>query len=222
MAGRFGLASAALAVAGCGATIPEPQHRRIVAEQRAGYEARLFEAERARLACVADAERAREDAQASLASLQLRVQRLERARSPRSGLAPPTGARPLAQAWSPPSDRRPRCARRRRVALGGRSRSPRGSTWGPPGCGPRPAIRWIASRGFLSERATATVAVGVGRPEPATEVSWQEASERARVLVSALQRSGVAPSRLTLAVGGPYLADRVVFDIEERAAGARR
>ena len=205
-------------LAGCGATVPVETHRQTVADQRTKYEQRLFEAERARLRCVTDGEQAATVAETTQTSLQRRIDRLERAAArDRTRRAPRT---PRSAVESAETLRR---------ALDGAdvAATSRGELlWQVP------VARWFddgsyrlrATAGreldrlaeYLAEHPGATVAIRVPYPQPLAldaNDAWRSASERGVVVVTALQRKGIAPVRLTLRIGGGAPDGRILFEI---------
>ena len=212
-------------VTACGASVPTEVHRSALAEQRTAYEARLFDAERARLACITDAERARSDAKAGQNRLELRIQRLERAsRSP--------GERPRAAA-----DRPGRLSKRLARALGAgadvrgredaRWRVPLAAWFDAGSTRLRPLATAALTRlaDLMADQGGLSLTVAVGRPEPGpgpVEIRWHEAGQRGTAVVAALQSLGVVPSRLTLSIGGDGPDGRIVFILRSRGARRRR
>ena len=213
---------------GCGASIPADEHRRMLAEQRANYEQRLLDAEQARVVCRREAGRAEQAAVATVAGLEQRVRRLERAADRVGpGLRAPRGARAgalraalqrILGSEADVSGGAGRAVGRIGVQAWFDSGSTklRGSVAG--------ALDRLAM--FLAGRSDLSVSVRVARSEAfsTAEVvpAWREASERGVAIAGALQAQGVAPARLTLSVGGGGPEQRIVFVLQSNARRRRR
>ena len=222
---------------GCGASVPADVHRTALSQQQAGYEARLFESEQARRQCEAAAAQAAASKSAEIDGLEQRVLRLERAaaRGATRAARPRRGERGRRRGRSP-------IATAVETALGVSSSDPSGGRstpretrvsvegWFDPGStqlGADAVERLGRLAAFLSGRGDLSLAVHVGRADaPVVQGGddvWREASARGVAILSALQASGVAAARMTLAVGGAAPEQRIVFIIrvDTRGPGAQ-
>ena len=222
---------------GCGPTVPADVYRTTVAEQREDYENRLFKAERARLACAAEADRGAAASASTIASLETRVQRLERA---------------AARGRWRPSDRGPkgrlesgRQGRRRQALREALEKALRGygqvvarrgevlwrvsaADWFDPGSArlrPEAEAPLGQMASLMAVRGETSVSVELPRPRSLAagevESAWREAAERGVALLTSLQAQGVAPARMTLAVAGAGPDQRIVFVFRSNADSPR-
>lgn len=206
-----------------------------MAEQRKDYERRLFEAERARLACAAEVERVEAAAEAAQLSLQRRVQRLERA----AARVPGPGRR--APKERPGDSKSPwDLAARVRSSVGSVGevveRQARDLRWRVPvadlfdagATRLRPEVLDSFDRlaEVLAPRPRVSMSIEVGRTDGPSSAGaapgWREASERGVALLAAVQQRGIAPARLTLIVSGAVPDGLIVFSISRARGRGRR
>lgn len=234
------LVSAALLLAGCAATVPEVEHRAVLAKEKERYELTIKRLEEDRARGEADCTRAAEEKDRALAVAGERLGRLEESLADKQRLLDQAIARLHGEASAPTKVSYADLAPRLRAALKGKGELTTDADGlrvaiAADAVFPKSSVRLAPdAEAFLhavgeplAKATTSRIELAVHsdsvHPPPGASIgdTWELTQHQALAVARALASAGVDPSRLTVTAGGEHhpIASN---DTEEGRARNRR